>query len=86
MTTREEVYKKVIEILTKYKKGGLTADQITEHTTLLKDLNMNSARLVDLILDFEDAFGITVADTEADSVNTVGDSVNLIMRKIQNGK
>lgn len=80
---QEDVFKKVVEILAKYKKCDLTVDQITDKTTLLKDLNMNSARLVDVILDFEDAFGITVADAEADSVNTVGDSVKLIMGKIK---
>lgn len=78
---RDEVRKKVIEMLVKYKKSDLTADQITEQTTLLKDLNMNSARLVDMILDFEDAFNIQIKDTEADSANTVGDCVNLIMGK-----
>ncbi|MDP2643993.1 MAG: phosphopantetheine-binding protein [Desulfobacterales bacterium] len=78
---REDVIKKVIEMLTKYKKSDLVAEQITEKTTLLKDLNMNSARLVDVILDFEDAFSIQIKDEEADSVNTVGDCVELILRK-----
>ena len=42
---------------------------------------MNSARLVDIILDFEDAFDIEVEDEDADAVNTVGDAVQLIAAK-----
>ena len=40
---------------------------------------MNSARLVDIVLEIEDAFGIEVSDDDADKVATVGDAVNLIV-------
>jgi len=80
--TREEVLKKVIEILNKYSKSGLTAEKITPVTTILEDLKINSARLVDIILDFEDTFGIQVDDADADKVKTVGDGVDLIASKL----
>ena len=79
---REEVIKKVTEILLKYSKSDLKADDVTEKTTLLEDLSINSARLVDIILDFEDVFNIQVEDADADSVNTLGDSVDLILKKL----
>ena len=50
-------------------------------TGLLDDLKVNSARLVDIVLAFEDAFDIEIADEDADSVNTVGDAVSLILSK-----
>lgn len=80
--TKEEALKKVTEILLKYSKGDLAADSITESTGLLSDLNINSARLVDIILDFEDVFDLTIEDADADSITTVGDSVELVMKKI----
>ena len=43
---------------------------------------MNSARLVDIIPDFEDAFDIEVEDEDADAVNTVGDAVKLIAARV----
>ena len=43
---------------------------------------MNSARLVDVILNFEDEFDIEVEDEDADAVNTVGDAVSLIEGKL----
>ena len=42
---------------------------------------MNSARLVDIILAFEDEFGIEVDDESADRVRTLGDAVQMILRK-----
>jgi acyl carrier protein len=55
---------------------------VTQDTDILTDLKVNSARLVDVVLAFEDTFGIEVADEDADSVNTVGDAVRLICSKL----
>jgi len=80
--TQEEIFKKVVEILMQYNKSDLTAEKISMQTTLLGDLKINSARLVDIVLDFEDKFNIQVADEEADKVETVEDAVKLIESKI----
>ena len=80
--TQDQVLEKVIEILSKYSKSDISADQITMETSILEDLKVNSARLVDIVLDFEDAFDIEVDDDDADKVVTVGDGVKLIMAKI----
>jgi acyl carrier protein len=50
-------------------------------TSILEDLKVNSARLVDVVIAFEDDFDIEIADEDVDSVNTVGDAVNLIVSK-----
>ncbi len=80
--TQEEVLGKVVEILQKYSKAGLADGDINMETTILDDLKVNSARLVDIVLDFEDAFDIEVEDDDADKVRTVGDGVELILAKI----
>jgi acyl carrier protein len=51
-------------------------------SSILSDLKVNSARLVDVVLAFEDVFGIEVADDDADKVDTVGDAVRLIQGKL----
>ena len=43
---------------------------------------MNSARLVDVVLAFEDEFDIEIADEDVDEVETVGDCVALIQHKL----
>ncbi|MCA9732312.1 MAG: acyl carrier protein [Deferribacteres bacterium] len=80
--TQEEVFGKVKEILQKYSKAGLADADIKMETSILDDLKVNSARLVDIVLDFEDAFDIEVEDDDADKVRTVGDGVNLILAKL----
>ena len=81
--TREEIFAKVIEIVKPYVKNQEALDAVNEDTNILQDLKVNSARLVDIILNFEDEFDIEVEDEDADSVNTVGDAVGLIQQKIQ---
>lgn len=80
--TKEEVFDKVVNILAKYSKSDLAAEKISMETSILDDLKINSARLVDIVLDFEDIFDIEVDDDDADSVSTVGDGVELILAKI----
>ncbi len=80
--TREEIFAKVIEIIRPFVKNQEALDSVNENTNILKDLKVNSARLVDIILDFEDAFDIEVEDEDADAVNTVGDAVRLIAARV----
>ncbi|MFP8876298.1 MAG: phosphopantetheine-binding protein [Myxococcota bacterium] len=49
---------------------------------MLDELKVNSARLVDVVLEFEDAFDIEIADEDIDRVETVGNSVQLIVSKL----
>jgi len=81
--TKDEVFKKIVDILGKYSKTEIKMENISMETSILDDLKINSARLVDIVLDFEDVFDIEVDDDDADSVATVGDGVNLIMAKIE---
>ena len=80
--TREEIFAKVIEIVKPYVKNQEALDAVDEDTNILQELKVNSARLVDIILNFEDEFDIEVEDEDADAVNTVGDAVGLIQTKI----
>lgn len=80
--SQEEIFAKVIEIIRPFVKNQEALEAVDEKTNILQDLKVNSARLVDIILDFEDAFDIEVEDEDADAVNTVGDAVRLIAAKV----
>lgn len=79
--TQEQVFEKVVGILKPFVKNQDALASVAMETSILKDLKVNSARLVDVVLEIEDAFGIEVADDEADKVRTVGDAVNLIVSR-----
>lgn len=77
---QQEVMGKVVEILRPFVKNPTALTGISMDTSILKDLKVNSARLVDIVLEIEDAFGIAVTDEAADQVKTVGDAVTLILK------
>ena len=79
---RSEIRSKIVEIIGAYAKDKDALAAATDDTNILDDLKVNSARLVDVILDFEDAFDIEVEDEDADSVNTIGDAVSLIEARV----
>ncbi len=79
--TKDEILEKVIEIVRPYAKDDDAMEAISLETNILQDLKVNSARLVDVILAFEDEFDIEVEDEDADAVDTVGDAVELIHGK-----
>ncbi len=62
---------------------NLKSDQISDDMLLVDDLNVHSARLVDIILEMEDKFEIRIDDEEAGALTTVGSAVDLVISKTQ---
>jgi acyl carrier protein len=79
---RKEIFEKVVKILTPHVKNQGALASISDSTHILDDLKVNSARLVDVVLAFEDEFDIEIPDEDVDSVNTVGDCVRLVTEKL----
>jgi acyl carrier protein len=76
-----DVFKQVKEIVSPYCKNKEALESATAETSFLEDLAINSARLVDIVIDFEDEFDIEVSDEEADKIRTMGDAVTVINAK-----
>ena len=75
------IFDRVVKILTPYAKNQEALAKVTPETGILDELKINSARLVDVVLEFEDDFDIEISDEDIDEVNTVGDCVRLIQAK-----
>lgn len=67
---------KVIELIAD--KLSKKADQISLESRLVEDLGADSLDVVELIMSFEDEFGIVLPDEEIAKIKTVGDIVNFI--------
>ena len=72
---------KVTAIVKPFAKNVEAFETATDATRIIEDLGVNSARLVDIVLEFEDEFGISIDDESADKVRTIGDAVQLIVQK-----
>ncbi|MCF6300201.1 MAG: acyl carrier protein [Proteobacteria bacterium] len=76
-----EIFEKVKTIVSPYCKNKEALESATNETSFLDDLSVNSARLVDIVIDFEDEFDIEVSDDEADKIRTIGNAVVVIQEK-----
>ena len=68
----ERVKKIVVEHL------GVDADKVTENASFIDDLGADSLDTVELVMAFEEEFGIEIPDDAAESIVTVGDAVKYI--------
>ena len=55
------------------------AARITPDMELVADLGMDSAKALELLVEFEDTLGIEIGDEEAARINTVGDILAFVV-------
>ena len=70
--TAERVKKIVIEHL------GVEADKVTEQASFIDDLGADSLDTVELVMAFEEEFGVEIPDDAAETILSVGDAVKYI--------
>lgn len=61
---------------------GTTADKITNETSFINDLGADSLDTVELVMEFEDEFEISIPDEDAELIQTVGAAVTYIDGKL----
>lgn len=59
-------------------KLGVDENEVTETAEFTKDLGADSLDTVELIMEFEKEFDITIPDAEAEKISTVGDAISYI--------
>ncbi len=79
---REQISKKLLDIVAVYVRDRARLDTITEESTLVNELAISSIDLIDILLEVEQVFDITIDANEADSLNRVGTALTLIEGKL----
>lgn len=77
---RTKVREELINIITPFVPEGEAVD-FSEDMDLINDLKINSAHIVDIVLDIEDKFDIMIEDEVIGKMNTLNDAVDTVIAK-----
>jgi acyl carrier protein len=70
--TAERVKKIVVEHL------GVESEKVTEESSFIDDLGADSLDIVELVMAFEEEFGVEIPDDAAEKITTVKDAIDYI--------
>ena len=79
MSKVENVEERVLNIVCE--QLGTTRDKITNETSFINDLGADSLDTVELVMEFEDEFEISIPDEDAEKIQTVGNAIEYISSK-----
>jgi acyl carrier protein len=79
---REQIIGTLKEIVKPYTRNQAALDNLTEKTDLLADLKINSANLVDVILDIEESFAIIIDNDSMQQMLNIESVVEIIQKKM----
>lgn len=74
--TVEEIQDKVYTVVSE--QMGVNKAEINRETSFINDLNADSLDIVELVMEFEDNFEISIPDEEAEKIRTVGQAIDYI--------
>jgi acyl carrier protein len=61
---------------------GVEAEQVTPEASFVDDLNADSLDLVELIMAFEEEYGMEISDEDAEKITTVGQAWDYVQEKL----
>ena len=76
----ENVKEKVVSIIVD--KLGVNPEDVVETASFTNDLGADSLDTVELIMEFEKEFNVTIPDDQAEKISTVGDALKYIEENI----
>ena len=73
------VEEKVIEIVSE--QLSVPKEEVSKESSFVDDLKADSLDVVELVMEFEDEFDVTIPDDDYEKISTVGDAINYIEEK-----
>ena len=75
------IEEKVVDIICE--QMGADKSEVTRETSFINDLNADSLDTVELVMEFEDEFDMSIPDEEAEKIQTVGAAIDHVSKFIQ---
>jgi len=60
---------------------GVEAEKVTDDASFVEDLGADSLDTVELVMTFEEEFGLDIPDEDAEKMRTVGDAVRYLKKQ-----
>jgi len=79
---KEEIIEKLKPIVKPFVKDEEAFQNINEKTHFINDLNINSANLVDVVLDVEEAFDIEIDNESMEKMLDLENTIRIIQTKL----
>ncbi|MFD2903986.1 acyl carrier protein [Sphingobacterium anhuiense] len=79
---KEQLIEKLKEIIKPYTQNKEAYENLTEDTDFINDLNINSANLVDIVLDIEQIFDVVIDNADMERMLDVRTAVEIIEIKL----
>ncbi|HSS66857.1 MAG TPA: acyl carrier protein [Gammaproteobacteria bacterium] len=76
-----EIEEKVMQIVSE--QLSVDRNEISRETSFVNDLNADSLDTVELVMELEDEFDLTIPDEEAEKLKTVGEAIDFIKKKLE---
>ena len=76
----ENIEQKVREIVAD--RLGVDPDEVTPEASFIDDLGADALDTVELVMAFEEEFGIEIPDEDAEKIQTVGDAIEYIQKRL----
>lgn len=80
--SKEEIIAQLKMIVKPYTTNPDAYETLNENTDFINDLNINSANLVDIILDIEESFNLIIDNTDMERMINVKATVEIIATKL----
>jgi acyl carrier protein len=74
------------KVLLPYTLNKEALRNINEQTDIIKDLKINSANLIDIIIDAENKYNIEIDMDSAEKINSVGSCIDVILDKMDHSR
>ena len=80
--TRKKLINSLQKIVKPYIQDQVAFENLSEETDFINDLKINSANLIDIILDLEDEFDIEIDDESMENMLSVKSAIDIIENKL----